>query len=127
MLQGLRVLFVEDDVLVNADTTELLERMGCRVTSATNLREALNALAKDRPDVAVLDIVLGRVSSFSLAERLEDLGIPIIFLTGYAPNWGNQRWSRYPRCNKPCEQEEIRRLLTEAAAKREISSVPPTC
>ncbi|CAH2601935.1 Response regulator [Rhodovastum atsumiense] len=56
---SLRILLVEDDLLVSTTEEELLGEMGHQVIArATNAREALEAAARDCPDVALVDIRL---------------------------------------------------------------------
>jgi two-component SAPR family response regulator len=40
-------------------------------------------LDEHRPDFAVLDINLGDQTSFGIADRLHDLGVPFLFASGY--------------------------------------------
>jgi hypothetical protein len=43
----------------------------------------MKAIAARPPDFALLDINLGRETSFAVAEHLASLGIPFVFTTGY--------------------------------------------
>lgn len=124
MLQGLRVLLVEDNALVNMRPAELMARMGCRVTRAMNLGVALEGAdsrtpgrgcSRHRPRRA--DLLSARRTTGSLG-RLEVLGVPIIFLTGYATHSSEAKWGRYPRCTKPCQDAELKRFLSQAALDR---------
>ena len=54
-----RVLIVEDEVVVAEDLKTKLESFGYSVcASVTDGRAALEAVAADRPDLALMDIVL---------------------------------------------------------------------
>lgn len=44
-------------------------------------------LENDTPDIALLDVNLGREeTSFSVAIKLHEMGVPIVFLSGYSPS-----------------------------------------
>lgn len=78
------VLIVEDEMLVAAMMTELVEELGCHVVGPTNdVDQALQIATQEQVDFAVLDInVEGRLS-YPVAETLKRRAIPFIFTTGY--------------------------------------------
>ncbi len=83
-IAGLCVLLVEDQFVIALDAENLLKEAGAaEVEIAATPAEAERILAARRPDVAVLDVNLGRLTSMPVAEKLADLGIPFIFATGY--------------------------------------------
>jgi light-regulated signal transduction histidine kinase (bacteriophytochrome) len=83
-LEGLRILMVEDQFVIALDAESLLREAGAAVVDiAATPPEAERLLAVSRPDVAVLDVNLGRVTSLKVAEKLTELGVPFIFATGY--------------------------------------------
>lgn len=111
-LVGARVLLLEDEAVVNWSITEVLEEMGCAVSPCLKLEQAEQSLTGDGPDVAVLDVNINGQTSFALAKRLDELGVPIVFLTAYADL--DEPWSRKPICSKPCQPERLRALLMQA-------------
>ena len=119
ILQGVKVLLLEDDFLINAATADLLQEFGCEVTAVLDVRGALDALEEDRPQVAVLDINIRGEHSYPVADRLHQLHIPIVFLTGYDVPALEGPWSRYSVCRKPCDPALLRRFLTEALRTQE--------
>lgn len=59
MLHGIKhVLVVDDDELVRIAATEILTRFGCRVTTANNGIEAIDAMAIRPADLVILDILM---------------------------------------------------------------------
>ena len=84
ILQGARVLLLEDETLINLGIVELLQSFGCNVTGCETLRHAWKAVLNELPDVALLDVNLQakqkRVTS--LAKWLHERHTPIVFLTG---------------------------------------------
>ena len=83
-LAGLRILLVEDQFVIALDAEGLLKAAGAaHIEIAATTAEAERILSARRPDVAVLDVNLGRATSMPVAHKLADLGVPFIFATGY--------------------------------------------
>jgi CheY-like chemotaxis protein len=81
----LTILIVEDEALVAALVTDMLEEMGFDITGvAASGLEALALVGERRPRLALIDIRLaGSVDGIELAIQLrEEYGIPAIFLSG---------------------------------------------
>ncbi len=77
-------LVVEDDSLIRLDLQDTLGQLG--VTSslgASSVAQALDLLAKQRVEFAILDYQLRNSTSVKLAEVLLQMGIPFLFLTAY--------------------------------------------
>ncbi len=84
MLRGRRVLVVEDEALVAMLVEDTLTDAGAEVIGPVrSVTEALAALARDRPDAAVLDLNLDGVSSRPVADALAAAGVPFVVATGY--------------------------------------------
>ena len=82
-LSGL-VLAVEDNVLIALDVEDVLIGLGAeRVVVASNVAEALHLIDLEIPSFALLDINLGRETSWPIATRLRSLGVHYVFATGY--------------------------------------------
>ena len=79
------VLLLEDETLIALGIEATLTSNGFDVMEpCQSVREAEDLLRDRVPDVAILDINLGRErTSFSMAETLQERGIPFMFLTGY--------------------------------------------
>jgi CheY-like chemotaxis protein len=80
-----KILLVDDDVdLVNMNRA-VLERRGHQVIGAYAASEARQALAKGRPDIAVLDVMMESSSAgFELARDVHQAypDLPMIILSG---------------------------------------------
>ncbi|MGW4246918.1 response regulator transcription factor [Nocardia sp. NPDC004722] len=78
-----KVLVVEDDPNVRSTLEQLLRFEGYRVSVACDGREALDLLETDRPDLAVVDVVMPRLDGLSLCRTLRRRGdrLPILVLT----------------------------------------------
>jgi response regulator NasT len=78
-----RLLLVEDDRLYSATLSLGLEAAGHAVTSTTSAEGALEVLATDRFDLAIIDEHLPGRSGLELAPMLrERFGLAFFFLTG---------------------------------------------
>ena len=84
LLDGLRVLVLEDEFLIAMDVEQLCRDNGAAdVTIARDLTE----IDIDGPvsfDVAIVDLMLGGTSTLGFAGRLRDRGIPFVFASGYS-------------------------------------------
>ena len=111
------VLIVEDDAIIALDFEDTIIGFGVkRVRSAGSVARALQLIAERAPDFALLDVGLVSEKSFAIAERLQAMSIPFVFVTGYSREIGLP-----PALNgtamlpKPCTSE-----LLEAALRRRL-------
>jgi CheY-like chemotaxis protein len=78
------VLIVEDDPIIALDFEDTILGFGVKtVRTAASVVRALEMIADRAPDFALLDVGLVREKSFAIAERLDALKIPFVFVTGY--------------------------------------------
>lgn len=79
------VLLVEDSMIIALDTEEGLKKLGIeRVSVASSVAGALEAIERHKPDFAILDFNLGTESSEPVADVLREAGVPFVLATGYA-------------------------------------------
>ena len=79
------ILIVEDDPIIALDFEDRILGFGVTtVRTASNVALALDMIAARAPDFALLEVSLIRENSFAIAERLEALKIPYVFVTGYS-------------------------------------------
>lgn len=84
VLQGHELLLVEDSLIIALDAEDIAERLGAaKVVTAATLPAGLETIESFQPTVAMLDINLGDRTSFPLADRLAELGVPFLFASGY--------------------------------------------
>lgn len=80
-------LVVEDNIIIALDAEEMLQELGAeRVETAASVREALQLIEMSTPGFALLDLNLGSETSLPVAQRLRELGVSVIFATGYGDN-----------------------------------------
>jgi DNA-binding response OmpR family regulator len=79
----LRVLLAEDDRNLGNILKSYLEAKMYETTLCVNGQEALQAYAKNKFDVCIIDVMMPVMDGFSLAKeiRLDNKHIPILFLT----------------------------------------------
>lgn len=79
------VLLLEDDAAVTRVIETALRREGLALTAVGQVADFFPALARRRPDLALLDIELPDGDGFEVCRRLQEdpatKGIPVIFLT----------------------------------------------
>lgn len=86
----LRILIVEDDSQLAATLKFLVEdNPRYRViASAADAEEAIAAAEEHHPDIALVDLHLARgTTGFSVAVRLNDLGVACLIVTGKSPGF----------------------------------------
>ena len=81
-------LVVDDSMLIRYTVCRFLEGRGFAVESATNGAEALQILARKRPDLIVTDMQMPKMSGSELITALkanpETANIPVIIVAGRA-------------------------------------------
>lgn len=113
-----RVLLLEDNMLIALDTEDVLLDAGVgSVAVVSTSAAALDEMARERPDFALLDFNLGTETSERVAEALTEAGIPFCFATGYGdamvelavqPPFGVLK--------KPYSPDDIAQVLARVAA-----------
>ncbi|RPK63053.1 Transcriptional regulatory protein CseB [Streptomyces sp. ADI96-02] len=79
------VLFVEDDDVIREATQLALERVGFTVTAMPDGLQGLEAFRADRPDIALLDVMVPGLDGVSLCRRIRDEStVPVIMLSARA-------------------------------------------
>jgi CheY-like chemotaxis protein len=107
------VLIVEDDPIIALDFEDTIRGFGVKtVRTATSVAAALELIAARAPDFALLDVGLVREKSFAVAERLESLKIPFVFVTGYGASGAfPPDFAAVPRLPKPCSSKALQAVL----------------
>jgi CheY-like chemotaxis protein len=114
------VLVVEDDAIIAMDFEDTIRGFGVKtVRIAANVNRALALIDERVPDFALLDIGLVQEKSFAIAERLDELGVPFAFVSGYGGDSAvPAAFAQRPRLPKPCPSEALEALLKAAKAGR---------
>ena len=85
-MNALRILVVEDDVMIGELLAETLEDLGHVVCAVdTNAANAVTAAARHRPDLMIVDVGLGEGSGVAAVKEILKSGfVPHVFATGDA-------------------------------------------
>jgi two-component system NtrC family sensor kinase len=79
-----RILTVDDDRMTLAMLSIAIRKAGYDILQASSAEEALDVIAENQPDLAVLDISMPGMSGIELAQRLRDeTAIPFMFLSSH--------------------------------------------
>ena len=109
VLQGHRVLIVEDEyVVVEALRTTLIELGAFVLEPVSRAGDAVRLALAERPTVVLVVLILsGSDPSYTLADTLADLRVPIVFVTGASPERTPQRHRAVPWVAKPATRDRI--------------------
>lgn len=82
-MAGEHLLIVDDEGNLRSMLSAALRHHGFTVTEAENGRQALEQVAKEHPDLLVLDVMLPELDGFEVCRRLRSDGdhTPVLFLT----------------------------------------------
>jgi CheY-like chemotaxis protein len=114
-LNGASVLLLEDEYLIALDAELILKDLGAAsVQTASNLAEAEKCVQEGRFDLALLDVNINGQTSFDLAQRLRERGVPIVFASGYDLNRTRPDSEAAIYVTKPYTSERLREALVAA-------------
>jgi len=112
----LRVLLVDDDILVSMGAADMLLDLGHSVTEAPSGAQALRLLETDPPfDIVVTDYAMPGMNGFELAQRIKEKRpkLPIILATGYA-ELPADRSIEFGHLSKPYTSRDLASALDKA-------------
>lgn len=100
-----RVLIVEDDYFISEELSGQLTGWGAIVVGPIpTQKKALEQVARDEFDVAVIEIKLGDKLDYLLADELMHRAIPFAIVTGYPAYMVPARFAGVPLLEKPCDE-----------------------
>jgi CheY-like chemotaxis protein len=110
-LSGLRILMVEDEMMLAMSLQSLLEALECRVVKAPTVAKALALIETERLDGALLDVNLRGERAYPVAEELDRHGIPFAFMTGYNASDLTPDWRDRPVLQKPFLIDDLEHVM----------------
>jgi len=111
---GLRVLVVEDEMMVALLLEDMIADLGYRVVGpVTRLGKALDVASREAIDVAILDINVDGSEVYPVAEALAARHIPFAFVTGYGREGLREPYRGTPTLAKPFRKGDLRELFDE--------------
>jgi DNA-binding response OmpR family regulator len=105
---GKHILVVEDEYFIASDLKRALQAHGATIIGPVGgVDKALDLIAREPIDAAVLDVNLDGADSFPVADRLGDKAVPYMFVTGY-DEWAlPEKYRAVPRIAKPFQVSSI--------------------
>jgi len=129
ILNGKRVLVVDDEVDTRDFYATVLKDFGASVTAVASVREALEALRRQRPDVLLSDIGMPIEDGYALIRQVrawesEQGGrLPAVALTAYAREIDREEALAagfQKHLPKPVEPEELVAVVAHLAGQSEV-------
>ena len=118
---GLKILVVEDEGIIAMLLEDMLSELGHdMVASAGNVDDARAHASSHEFDLAILDVNLGRESSFPLAADFNAKGIPFILSTGYGRL--GAEWGEDVILQKPFEVKALSAAIQESMERNRIGT-----
>ena len=85
MEKGLKILVVDDEMMIRDAVSAYLIKMGCTVYQAENGKDALSLFEKEHPDFVILDLMLPGMSGEDICLQIrKQSSVPVIMLTAKA-------------------------------------------
>jgi CheY-like chemotaxis protein len=121
---GIRVMLVEDEILISEMLSDMLEDLGHTVCSTLASGEnALGEVLKEEPDLVIMDIKLkGAMTGIEAARAIKQArDIPIIYLTGYSDGVVVEQARETGAAGylvKPVTKDELRKSIDKALGQQ---------
>ena len=123
-----RILVVDDDPSVRALLRDVLELEGHAVRVAADGYAALRAVAQERPDCVVLDVMMPGMDGHEVLARLRSLdggpSLPVIMLTAAADDanaWRGWTGGVDFFLGKPFDADELLRCLHQLVRRDAVA------
>ena len=114
-----RVLLVEDEAMIAMLMEEMLGELECDIVATVGqFDQAMVAADKEVFDLAFLDVNLGGVPVYPVAEVLRGRGIPFAFVTGYGSAGADTANPPAPVLEKPFQARDLAAILQRLRAQQ---------
>jgi CheY-like chemotaxis protein len=89
-----RILIVDDEVFIREVLAEVLADEGYVVQTATDGRQALEAIAASRPDLVITDVMMPHLSGWQLLQevRAQHPALPVILISAAPESGAHREW-----------------------------------
>ncbi len=117
---GLRILVVEDDLMISMLVEDMLAELGHQVAGvATSVEDASRLANQGDFDGALLDVNLNGKKVDAVAEALAGRKIPFVFTTGYSQQGVPDEYRDRPTLQKPYQTEQLGEALATAVKQHQ--------
>ncbi|MGO9004217.1 MAG: response regulator [Beijerinckiaceae bacterium] len=112
-----RILVVEDEPMIALMLDDMLQELGFSVVASTpHVAAALDVIARETIDVALLDVNLGTEQIDPVADLLAQRSCPFVFTTGYGRDGAPTAHAGHVVLQKPYRIDDL-----AAALRRELA------
>lgn len=120
LASGLRILLVEDEMLIAMMLEDMLTELGHEVVGpVARVSKAIEMARHGALDAAILDVNINGEEVYPVADELDARGIPFLFATGYDGTGLRERYCKWPALKKPFQWCDLKKLVSEVfPAKR---------
>ena len=125
-----RILVVDDNSELLTLLASAFEEAGYQVFTALRGRAALDLARREKPDMAVVDVLLPDLMGFDVAEGLKRLGIPFILMSGVhkggkAATNAVAKYGAAGYFEKPFERQALLDLVRKTVTPPVPAAAPP--
>ena len=110
ILQGKRILVVEDEPIIAFALEDMLMEDGADVIAVGSLQDGLANARDERFDFAILDINLHGEKSYPIAHELGRKGVKFVFASGYGDAEHPEELAHVTTLTKPYVLADIRNI-----------------
>jgi len=122
-LRGCKVLVVEDEMMIAMLIEDMLEELGCEpIGPASKAERALELLASETIEIALLDVNLDGQATDAVAHELQRKGIPFVFATGYGATGVPKQHNDRTVLQKPFQKTDLATALSAAIDRQSDAS-----
>jgi CheY-like chemotaxis protein len=115
ILKDLKILILEDEFLIAMDVEQICRDNGASVVKVVRSLNELEPNAIHEFDAAIVDVMLGGVTTLDFAASLRDANRPFLFASGYTDN--AELATKFPGValvTKPYSETELVNALARA-------------
>ena len=125
-MNNIKILIVEDEIIVAEDIKENLEELGYTITAiADSAKQALREIALTRPDLVLMDICLkGKMDGIQASAKIwDEFKVPVIYLTANSDISTIQRakdTAPFGYITKPFNERELHTTIEIALQRHKL-------
>ena len=125
MLPDAFVLIIDDEEIMREILQTLLEREGCRVSTAVTGEDGLALARSQRFDVAIVDVMMPGIGGIETLDELRriDEDLPVILITAFASlenAIAAMKRGAFDYVTKPFKNDEVLMVVRNAAERRRL-------
>jgi CheY-like chemotaxis protein len=126
-LRRCKVLVVEDEMMIAMLIEDMLEELGCELIGpASKVERALELIASETIEIALLDVNLDGQATDAVAYELQRKGIPFVFATGYGATGVPKQHNDRTVLQKPFQKRDLAIALSIAIDRQSDASHKPS-